>query len=89
MAEHDKPVHRRVALKIIKPGMDSAQVIARFEAEKQALAMMEHQNIAKAVLSVNLASFFHVAQWAARRMRERGSSHIVNITAALTEHHLI
>ena len=47
MAEQDKPVHRRVALKIIKPGMDSAQVIARFEAEKQALAMMDHQNIAK------------------------------------------
>ena len=47
MAEQDKPVHRRVALKVIKPGMDSAQVIARFEAEKQALAMMDHQNIAK------------------------------------------
>jgi tetratricopeptide (TPR) repeat protein/tRNA A-37 threonylcarbamoyl transferase component Bud32 len=47
MAEQDQPVHRRVALKIIKPGMDSAQVIARFEAERQALAMMEHQNIAK------------------------------------------
>ena len=36
MAEQDKPVHRRVALKIIKPGMDSARVIARFEAERQA-----------------------------------------------------
>ena len=47
MAEQDKPVHRRIALKIIKPGMDSAQVIARFEAERQALAMMDHQNIAK------------------------------------------
>jgi WD40 repeat protein/tetratricopeptide (TPR) repeat protein/tRNA A-37 threonylcarbamoyl transferase component Bud32 len=47
MAEQDKPVHRRVAFKIIKPGMDSAQVIARFEAERQALAMMDHQNIAK------------------------------------------
>src|SRR5215469_1733949 len=47
MAEQDKPVHRRVALKVIKPGMDSVQVIARFEAERQALAMMEHQNIAK------------------------------------------
>src|SRR5262249_51511560 len=40
-------VHRRVALKVIKPGMDSAQVIARFEAERQALALMDHQNIAK------------------------------------------
>jgi serine/threonine protein kinase len=47
MAEQDKPVHRRVALKVIKPGMDSAQVIARFEAERQALAMMDHPNIAK------------------------------------------
>jgi serine/threonine protein kinase/tetratricopeptide (TPR) repeat protein len=47
MAEQDRPVHRRVAVKIIKPGMDSAQVIARFEAERQALALMDHQNIAK------------------------------------------
>src|SRR3989454_10561417 len=47
MAEQHQPVHRRVALKIIKPGMDSAQVIARFEAERQALALMDHQNIAK------------------------------------------
>ena len=42
MAEQQKPVRRRVALKIIKPGMDSRQVIARFEAERQALAMMDH-----------------------------------------------
>ena len=47
MAEQTEPVDRRVALKIIKPGMDTRQVIARFEAERQALAMMEHQNIAK------------------------------------------
>jgi WD40 repeat protein/serine/threonine protein kinase len=47
MAEQEEPVHRRVALKIIKPGMDSGQVIARFEAERQALAMMDHPNIAK------------------------------------------
>src|SRR5262245_15585566 len=47
VAEQQHPVRRRVALKVIKPGMDSAQVIARFEAERQALAMMEHQNIAK------------------------------------------
>jgi len=47
MAEQKEPVERRVALKIIKPGMDSRQVIARFEAERQALAMMDHQNIAK------------------------------------------
>lgn len=47
MAEQEQPVRRRVALKIIKPGMDSRQVIARFEAERQALAMMDHQNIAR------------------------------------------
>src|SRR5262245_51573592 len=47
MAEQEKPVHRRVAFKIIKPGMDSAQVSARFEAERQALALMDHQNIAR------------------------------------------
>ncbi len=47
MAEQDKPVRRRVALKIIKPGMDSNQVLARFEAERQALALMDHQNIAR------------------------------------------
>src|SRR5215468_1508257 len=47
VAEQQHPVRRRLALKIIKPGMDSAQVIARFEAERQALAMMDHQNIAK------------------------------------------
>ena len=47
MAEQRQPVERRVALKIIKPGMDSHQVIARFEAERQALALMDHPNIAK------------------------------------------
>jgi len=47
MAEQTEPVERRVALKIIKPGMDSRQVVARFEAERQALAMMDHPNIAK------------------------------------------
>ena len=47
MAEQTQPVRRMVALKIIKPGMDSKQVIARFEAERQALALMDHPNIAK------------------------------------------
>jgi serine/threonine protein kinase/Flp pilus assembly protein TadD len=47
MAEQTEPVQRKVALKIIKPGMDSNQVVARFEAERQALAMMDHTNIAK------------------------------------------
>jgi len=47
LAEQQRPVKRRVALKIIKPGMDSKQVIARFEAERQALALLDHPNIAK------------------------------------------
>ncbi len=47
MAEQEKPVARKVALKIIKLGMDTGQVVARFEQERQALAMMEHPNIAK------------------------------------------
>ncbi len=47
MAEQSEPVKRRVALKIIKPGMDTREVIARFEAERQALALMDHPNVAK------------------------------------------
>jgi serine/threonine protein kinase len=47
VAEQQHPVKRRVALKVIKPGMDSRQVIARFEAERQALALMDHPNIAQ------------------------------------------
>ena len=46
LADQEKPVKRRVALKVIKLGMDTKQVIARFEAEKQAMAMMDHPNIA-------------------------------------------
>src|SRR5262249_51880674 len=46
-AEQKEPIERLVALKIIKPGMDSLQVIARLEAERQALALMDHPNIAK------------------------------------------
>lgn len=47
IAEQHEPVRRRVALKLIKPGMDSSQVIARFEQERQALALMDHPNIAR------------------------------------------
>lgn len=47
LAEQDQPVKREVALKVIKPGMDSKEVIARFEAERQALALMNHPHIAK------------------------------------------
>jgi WD40 repeat protein/serine/threonine protein kinase len=47
VAEQQQPVRRKVALKVIKPGMDTREVIARFEAERQALALMDHPNIAK------------------------------------------
>jgi serine/threonine protein kinase len=46
MAEQQQPVRRKVALKVLKPGMDTRQVVARFEAERQALALMDHPNIA-------------------------------------------
>ena len=47
LAEQDRPIRREVAIKVIKPGMDTRQVIARFEAERQALAMMNHPHIAR------------------------------------------
>ena len=47
LAEQTEPIRRLVALKVVKPGMDSRQVLARFEAERQALALMDHPNIAK------------------------------------------
>jgi len=47
MAQQTEPIRRKVALKIIKPGMDTRQVIARFEVERQVLALMDHPNIAK------------------------------------------
>jgi serine/threonine protein kinase/tetratricopeptide (TPR) repeat protein len=47
MAEQTRPIRRKVALKVLKPGMDTRQVVARFEAERQALALMDHPNIAK------------------------------------------
>src|SRR5208282_2893396 len=47
LAEQKQPVRRKVALKVLKPGMDTRQVVARFEAERQALAIMDHPNIAK------------------------------------------
>src|SRR5712692_2426587 len=46
MAEQQHPLRRKVALKVVKPGMDTRQVVARFEAERQALALMDHPNIA-------------------------------------------
>jgi serine/threonine protein kinase len=56
MAEQTAPIHRTVALKIIKPGMDTRQVIARFEAERQAVALMDHPNIARVLDAGTTAS---------------------------------
>jgi serine/threonine protein kinase len=47
LAEQKEPVHRRVAIKLIKAGMDTREVVARFESERQALALMDHPAIAK------------------------------------------
>src|SRR5262249_40487586 len=55
-AEQRKPVRRQVALKIIKPGMDTKSVVARFEAERQALALMDHPNIAKVFVAESTQS---------------------------------
>jgi hypothetical protein len=68
MAEKEQPVRRKVALKIIKPGRDSTQVIACFEAERQALALMDHQNIARVLDNVaqpRLCRTKSVSRWAA------------------------
>ena len=59
MADQQVPVRRRVAVKIIKPGMDSRQVLARFDVERQALAMMDHPNIARALDAFRLLLFNH------------------------------
>ncbi len=59
VAEQSDPVRRHVAVKVIKPGMDSAHIIARFEQERQALAMMDHPNIAK-VFDAGRAASCHI-----------------------------
>jgi hypothetical protein len=62
-AEQTEPVVRQVALKIIKPGMDTRQVIARFAAERQALALMDHPNIAKALDAGTTDSGGRTSSW--------------------------
>jgi serine/threonine protein kinase/tetratricopeptide (TPR) repeat protein len=69
MAEQEQPVRRKVALKIIKPGMDSSQVIARFEQERQALALMDHQNIARVLDAGTVGHVSNVP----------GSEHVTNV----------
>jgi serine/threonine protein kinase len=58
MAEQQQPVRREVALKVLKPGMDTKQVVARFEAERQALALMDHPNIAHVFVAGTLGKAF-------------------------------
>ena len=63
MAEQQEPVKRRVALKVIKPGMDTKEVLGRFEAERQALAMMDHPNIAKVLERVRRILAVPTSSW--------------------------
>ena len=76
VAEQTEPVRRRVALKVIKLGMDTKQVVARFEAERQALAMMDHPNISK-VLDAGMIKFgqhhLHYSRLTMPDGHERGS----------------
>ena len=63
MAEQQEPVVRKVALKIIKLGMDTREVVARFEAERQALAMMDHPNIAKVQVAQSVGDGPACVRW--------------------------
>ena len=71
VAEQTEPVRRRVALKVIKLGMDTKQVVARFEAERQALAMMDHPNIAK-VLDAGMTEGSHQSSVTSEQSPEGG-----------------
>jgi serine/threonine protein kinase len=76
VAEQERPVRRKVALKVIKPGMDNREVIARFEAERQALALMDHPNIAK-VLDAGTTGEVRNAEYGIRN-GDNGHSSIPN-----------
>jgi serine/threonine protein kinase len=73
MAQQTEPVKRVVAVKLIKPGMDSRQVLARFEAERQALALMDHPNIAK-VLDAGTTGAVASDQWLVAREEKKDSA---------------
>jgi len=74
MAEQKEPIQRRVAVKVIKVGMDSKQVLARFEAERQALALMDHPNIAKVLDAGTIGSSEAEAQRGVRHDAPRCAS---------------
>jgi serine/threonine protein kinase len=80
LAEQTRPVHRRVALKIIKAGMDTAQVVARFEAERQAVALMSHPAIAQLfdAGACRVNKFDPVTRRAHTRVRGRQDGHDVS-----------
>src|SRR5262249_14826941 len=72
MAEQQQPVRRKVALKVLKPGMDTRQVIARFEAERQALALMDHPNIAKVLEAGTTSGVRNQEPGVSKQQRDRG-----------------
>jgi hypothetical protein len=77
MAEQKRPIKRRVALKIIKVGMDTREVVARFEVERQALALMDHPNIAKVFDAGATDSSHKVAQAWTPALRSPPAVHIL------------
>jgi len=86
LAEQQTPVLRRVALKVVKPGMDTKSVILRFEAERQALAMMDHPNIAHVFDAGATASgrpFFVMELVEGEKITEYCDQHFLSITARL------
>src|SRR5690349_21937285 len=97
MAQQTEPVKRLVAVKLIKAGMDSRQVIARFEAERQALALMDHANIARVLDAgtVGQASSLSSSSRQAGSLPQQGRPYFVMelvrgvpITQYCDEHHL-
>src|SRR5437016_13671509 len=73
LTEQTQPVRRQVALKLLKPGMDTRQVVARFEAERQALAIMDHPNIAK-VFDGGATGTVASGQWPVTSKEKEGAS---------------
>jgi serine/threonine protein kinase len=66
-AEQLEPFHRMVALKVIRLGMDHSEVLARFESERQSLAVMDHPNIAKALDAGTTRTGFRTSSWSSSR----------------------
>ena len=71
MAEQFQPVKRLVAIKLIKPGMSSREVLARFHAEQQALALLDHPNIARILMAVSMNGISHFCDGAGQGVQSR------------------